>query len=190
MDTKAVRFLPTSIRLRVAERMLRSMKKDARTKKGVNLRGARHIILTYTETDERKFKLVKDIALYLKKEYDIKRIMRFAYIAAEEKAVPAWHMRKLESDFFCESDLNWYQRPVKNVESHVNEPYDILIHLDPDESYGLDFFVASSKAKMKVANFSKSRPSDFDILIPSDPKDSWKQRNHRIIEFIGDSPLS
>lgn len=170
--------------------MLRSLKKNARPKKGVNLRGASQIILTYIETDERKFKLVKDIALYLKKEYDIKRVMRFAYIPADEKAIPMWHMRKLESDFFCESDLNWYQRPVKNVQPHMDEPFDILIHLDPDEAIGLDFFVASSKAKMKVANFSKARSEDFDILIPADSKDSWKQRNHRIIEFIGDSPLT
>ena len=67
--------------------------------------------------------------------------------------------------------------------------YDVLIHLDPDESTGLTF-VAASKAKMKVANFSANRPQDFDILIPPQPKDSWKQRNHRIIEFIGDSPLT
>lgn len=174
----------------MAKRMLRSMKEAVRSKKGVNLRGASQIMLTYTETDERKFKLVKDIALYLKKEYDIKRVMRFAFIPADEKAIPTWHMRKLESDFFCQSDLNWWERPVKNVQSHMDEPYDILIHLDPDEAMPLDFFVAGSKAKMKVANFSNSRAGDFDILIPAQPKDSWKQRNHRIIEFIGDSPLT
>jgi methionine synthase II (cobalamin-independent) len=185
-----VKFLPTSLRTRIAERMLRTTKSNARKKKGVNLRGAEQIILTYTETDERKFKLVKDIAIYLKKEYDIKRVMRFAYIQADEKAIPTWHMRKLESDFFCMSDLNWYEKPIKNVKAHMDEAYDILIHLDPDAEIALDFFVAGSKAKMKVANFSAHRADDFDILIPPQPKDSWKQRNHRIIEFIGDSPLT
>ena len=175
---------------RIAKRMLRSAKAQDRPKKGVNLRGANQIILVYTETDERKFKLVKDIAVYLKKEYDIKRVMRLAYIEGDEKSVPNWHMRKLESDFFCTSDLNWYDKPIKNVEAHSTEPYDVLIQLDPDACTALDFFVAASKAKMKVANFSVNRPQDFDILIPPQAKDSWKQRNHRIIEFIGDSPLT
>ena len=157
---------------RIAKRMLRSAKAQDRPKKGVNLRGANQIILVYTETDERKFKLVKDIAVYLKKEYDIKRVMRFAYIDGDEKSVPTWHMRKLESDFFCTSDLNWYDKPVKHVEAHESEPYDVLIQLDPDESIGLDFFVAESKAKMKVANFSTNRPQDFDILIPPQPNDT------------------
>lgn len=185
-----MKILPTSLQKRVAERMLRSAKAQQRPKKGVNLRGANQIILVYTETDERKFKLVKDIAVYLKKEYDIKRVMRLAFINGDEKTVPAWHMRKLESDFFCSSDLNWYDKPVKHVDALLNEPYDVLIHLDPDESTALDFFVAGSKAKMKVASFSTNRPQDFDILIPPQSKDSWKQRNHRIIEFIGDSPLT
>ena len=114
--------------------------------------------MVYTEVDERKFKLIKDIAVYLKKEYDIKRVMRFAYITGDEKSIPAWHMRKLESDFFCASDLNWCDKPVKHVATHISEPYDILIQLDPDESIALDFFVAESKAKMKVANFSTNRP--------------------------------
>ncbi len=175
---------------RIAQRMLRSASSQERPKKGVNLRGANQIILVYTETDERKFKLVKDIAVYLKKEYDIKRVMRFAYITGDENSIPAWHMRKLESDFFCASDLNWYDKPVIHVAAHISEPYDVLIQLDPDESIALDFFVAESKAKMKVANFSTNRPQDFDILIPPQANDTWKQRNHRIIEFIGDSPLT
>ena len=53
---------------RIAQRMLRSAKALDRPKKGVNLLGANQIILVYKETDERKFKLVKDIAVYLKKE--------------------------------------------------------------------------------------------------------------------------
>lgn len=185
-----MKILPTSMQQRIAKRMLRSAESHERPRKGVNLRGARQIMLVYTETNELKFKLVKDIAIYLKKEYDIKRVMRIAYINGDEKAVPAWHMRKLESDFFCSTDLNWYDKPVKNVDAHLSEAYDVLIHLDPDESTALDYFVAASKAKMKVANFSANRPQDFDILIPPKAKDSWKQRNHRIIEFIGDSPLT
>ena len=185
-----MKWIPQSLQHKIAKRMLRSAKGHAREKKGVNLKNATQIILVYGETDESKFKLVKDIALYLKSEFEIKRIMRLAYINADEKAIPAWHMRKLEYDFFCLSDLNWYQKPVKNVQRILEEPYDILIHLDPDEHTALDFFVAESRAKMKVANYTSTRAIDFDILLPAQEGDTWKQRNHRIIEFLSDSPLS
>jgi len=96
----------------------------------------------------------------------------------------------LESDFFCKSDLNWQGKPVKNVQAITEKQYDILIHLDPDIHVALDYFVALSHAKMKVANHSEARPDDFDILLPAQKGDSWKQRNHRIIEFLSDSPLT
>jgi len=162
----------------------------ARDKKGVNLRNAQNLILTYAEKDEARFKLVKDIAIYLKQEYDIKHIMRLAYIDDDEKGVPPWHMRKLEADFFCNSDLNWYGKPVKHVVAIMEEPYDLLIHFDPDLKVPLDFFVAESHAKMKVANYSTLRNRDFDILLPSKKDDTWKQRNHRIIEFLAESSIS
>ena len=170
--------------------MLRKTRGYDREKKGVNLRGAEQILLVYAETNEARFKLVKDIAIYLKKEYGIKRIMRLAYVDVEEKSVPSWHMRKLESDFFCKSDLNWQGRPIRNVQAILNTPYDILIQLDPDTHVALDYFVAHSHAKMKVANHSEARSHDFDILLPAKEGDSWKQRNHRIIEFLSESPLT
>lgn len=185
-----MKFLPSNLQDRIAHYMLRKTRGYNREKKGVNLRGAERILLVYTETNEAKFKLVKDIAVYLKKEYDIKHIMRLAYVDVDEKSVPTWHMRKLESDFFCKSDLNWHGRPVKNVQAIQDVPYDILIHLDPDAHVALDHFVAQSHAKMKVANHSESRVDDFDILLPAKEGDSWKQRNHRIIEFLSDSPLT
>jgi hypothetical protein len=72
----------------------------------------------------------------------------------------------------------------------INEPYEILINLDPDASIPLDFFVANSKAKMKVANHSSRRKKDYDILLPEEEGDSWKQRTHRVIKFLSESPLS
>ena len=99
-------------------------------------------------------------------------------------------MRKLESDFFGASDLNWFYKPVKNVAGFALEPYDILINLDPDASIPLDFFVAQSRAKMKVSNYSSRRNNDYDILLPPMEGDTWKQRNHRIIKFLSESPLS
>tara|TARA_B100000768_G_C11281853_1_gene379094 strand:+ start:1660 stop:2220 length:561 start_codon:yes stop_codon:yes gene_type:complete len=184
------RLIPQNLKIKIALRMLSFATQSDRLKQGTSLNKAKTVILVYKGETESKYRLVKDIAAYLKKEFGIKRIMRLAYLDVDEKKIPIWHMRKLESDFFCQSDLNWYFRPVKNIDGLIDEPYDILINLDPDASIPLDFFVANSKAQLKVANQSYRRKKDYDILLPPEEGDSWKQRNHRIIKFLSESPLS
>ena len=184
------RLIPQKLRTKIALRMLGFAAPQNRMKQGTPINQAKNLILVYQGETEAKYKLVKDIANYLKNEYGVKRVMRIAYLDVEEKQTPIWHMRKLESDFFCQSDLNWHYKPVKNVEGLINEPYDILINLDPDASIPLDFFMALSKAKMKVSNYSTRRNKDYDILLPPMEGDTWKQRNHRIIKFLSESPLS
>jgi hypothetical protein len=184
------RLIPQKFRTKLALRMLGFTTSTDRNKKGTSINQAKNLILVYHGETEAKYKLVKDVAHYLKKEFGIKRVMRLAYLDVEEKLTPIWHMRKLESDFFCKSDLNWFYKPVKNVAGFALEPYDILINLDPDASIPLDFFVAQSRAKMKVSNYSSRRNKDYDILLPPMEGDTWKQRNHRIIKFLSESPLS
>ena len=184
------RLIPQKLRTKLALRMLSFASAQGRMKQGTSLDKASTLILVYNGETEAKYKLVKDISNYLKSEFGVKRVMRLAYIDVEEKLTPIWHMRKLESDFFCQSDLNWHHKPVKNVEGLANEPFDILINLDPDAAIPIDFFVAMSKAKMKVSNHSSRRKKDYDILLPPAKGDTWKQRNHRIIKFLSESPLS
>ena len=182
--------LPAKITNRIAQSVLQWSSVTSRHRQGVNLREAQNMLILYTEENEAKFKLVRDIAQFVKKEFGVKHVMRLAYVDKESKQIPAWHMRKLEGDFFCKSDLNWFGKTVRNVGAIVNEPYDVLIHFDPDQSVPLDFVVMNSKSKLKVSNHSKWRTKDYDILLPVAKGDSWKQRNHRIIQFLAESPLS
>ena len=183
-------LIPQKIKKRVAHYVLQFSPKVERLRRGSSLRQMQSMVILYTDTDEAKYKLVRDIATYIKKEFGVKRVMRVAFIDEESKFIPAWHLRKLEADYFCKSDLNWFGRPVSNVEPLLHEPFDVLIHFDPDESVALDFFVMASKAKMKVSNHSKLRKKDYDILLPPTQGDNWRQRNHRIIQFLAESPLS
>lgn len=185
-----MKFIPQRIKQQVAHYVLQLSPKVDRLRRGSSLRSMQSMVILYTDHDEAKYKLVRDIATFIKKEYGVKRVMRIAYIDEESKFIPAWHLRKLEADYFCKSDLNWFGRPVRNVAPLMQEPFDVLIHFDPDSSVALDFFVLASKAKMKVSNHSELRKKDYDILLPPTEGDNWKQRNHRIIQFLAESPLS
>jgi hypothetical protein len=186
----SMNFIPQEIKQRIAQYVLRFSPKVERLRQGSSLREMKSIVILYTDVDEAKYKLVRDIATYIKKEFGVKRVMRVAYIEEESKFIPAWHLRKLEADYFCKSDLNWFGRPTRNIEPLIQESFDVLIHFDPDSSLALDFFVLASKAKMKVSNHSELRKKDYDILLPPTKGDNWKQRNHRIIQFLAESPLS
>ena len=182
--------IPRKIKERVAQTVLQLSPKVDRLRRGSSLRQMESVLILYTDHDETKYKLVRDIGTYIKKEFGVKRVMRVAYIEQESKFIPPWHLRKLETDYFCKSDLNWFGKPVRNVDPLLQAPFDALIHFDPDASLALDFFVMASKAKMKVANHSKLRKKDYDILLPTTKGDNWRQRNHRIIQFLAESPLS
>ena len=183
-------LIPQKIKERVAQYVLQFSPQVDRLRSGSSLRQMKSMVLVYADHDEAKYKLVRDIATYIKKEFGVKHVMRVAYIDEESKFIPAWHLRKLETDYFCKSDLNWFGKPVSNVNPLLQEPFDVLIHFDPDSSVPLDFFVMASKAKMRVSNHSKMRTKDYDILLPTTKGDNWKQRNHRIIQFLAESPLS
>ena len=183
-------MIPISVREKLSKSALQWAPSVDRVKQGMSLNDAERLILVYLDSDEEKFKLVRDIAQFIKLEYRVKRIMRMAFIPHDSKSIPAWHLRKLESDYFCKSDLNLLGKPVRNVHAHLHEPYDILVNLDPDSAMPLDYFIALSKARLKVSNQSEHRPKDYDILLPPVAGDSWKQRNHRIIKFLSEASLS
>ena len=109
------RLIPQKLQTKLALRMLGFTTSPDRNKQGASINRAKSLILVYQGETEAKYKLVKDIAQYLKKEFGVKRVMRLAYLDVDEKMTPIWHMRKLESDFFCQSDLNWFYKPIKNV---------------------------------------------------------------------------
>ena len=174
----------------IAGKALDRMRKRQRHTQGFSLRTAETVALVYKSRDEEHYLEIRALAKQLKDSFGLKTVMRFAYVPSEAKKIPAWHMKKLEDDFLCKSDLNWYGRPVWGMRAFCREPYDILIDLEHEKTQAIQFIVQGSEAKMKVGPSHATEDRDYDILMQRAKDESWTDFNQRLISFLANTTLT
>lgn len=141
----------------------------------VPLNDVKRVGVLFSGQDDVSLKAVNLFVERLRKSGKSVRCM--GYVSREKAAEtlrPAWGL-----EFFTQNDLNWYFRPEsRNVQSFIEEPFDLLIDLRMQRSMALPFVVALSKARFKVGCFNESDHGLYDLMIRADS-------NMEIAEFIG-----
>ena len=170
-----------------------------RERKACSLKRAESVGLLYLERDHAHYREIKDLAKRLKDEYGVKRVGMMSYVAEDVKQTPNWLVKKLDSGYFCKSDLNWYGWPVKEYEAFVDTPFDILIDLELEPVLPLKFLVRSSAAGMKVGLDHAEWNRDLDLrmvhepeeeeleevdVILQDPMEEWRNHTQRTLDFL------
>jgi len=128
-----------------------------------------------------------------------------SFVPEEGKETPTWLVKKLDSGYFCKSDLNWFGWPVKEFEAFVDTPFDILIDLEVEPVLPLKFIVRSSMAGMKVGVDHPEWNADLDVrlvheeveeadleevdVILQDPMEDWRTHTARTFEFLNQIDL-
>lgn len=153
------------------------------------------VVLLYLDKDEDRYREVRRIAQQIKTLHGIKRVVRMAYIAREEKAVPPWQLRKLDSDYCCMGDFTWWGSPVRHAAEFCAEPFDVLIDCEsdaPSESrLPLDALVHGSVAHMKLGTAGAvARPQDFDVVFERASRMGWTEHIDRMIAFLTNRNLT
>lgn len=183
---------------RISMMALRRSKAVNRERKGCGLSNAHSIGLLYLERDHAHYRVVKDLAKYLHDEVGVKKISMLSYVDNDKKHIPGWLVKKIDSGYFCKSDLNWYGKPIKEVESFIDYEFDLLLDLELDPVLPLKHVLMQSKAKMKVVaaqpqwgvvdyDFQVIRDEKFDNLVNDkdgefrSSLDIWK--NHMDMTF-------
>tara|TARA_B110000444_G_scaffold259417_1_gene303103 strand:+ start:319 stop:882 length:564 start_codon:yes stop_codon:yes gene_type:complete len=176
--------------------VLRRIKGENRERKGCGLSNAYSVGLLYLERDHSHYRAIKDIAKYLNDEVGVKKVSMLSYVDNDKKHIPGWLVKKLDSGYFCKSDLNWYGKPQKEVQSFIDYEFDILLDLELEPVLPLKYVLMRSMAKMKVVaeqpewgvvdyDFQVIRDNRFENLIEDGdlktPKDIWK--NHMDMTF-------
>lgn len=165
------------------------MRKRHRLSRGSSLRTAESVALIYKSKNEEHYREVRALAKQLKESFGMK-VMRFAYVPVEVKNVPTWHMKKLEDDFLCKSDLNWYGRPVRGMRAFCREHFDILIDLEHEKTLAIQFIIQASEARMKVGPSHATEGCDYDILMQRTKGELWDDYNQRLIAFLANTTLT
>lgn len=175
---------------------------DKREKKGCSLRNAESVGLLYLERDHAFYRTVKDIAKHLHDELGVKRVSMLSYVEEDAKRTPGWLVKKLDSGYFCKSDLNWYGKPKKEIDAFTDVEFDILFDLELDPILPLKHVLNLSMAKMKVgAKQEDWSIRDYDVQIGRvehlpeddqeqvDPRVIWKEQVERTFKFISEANI-
>jgi hypothetical protein len=147
--------------------------------------------LLYLERDHDFYRTVKDISKHLHDELGVKRISMLSFVDSDSKKTPGWLVKKLDSGYFCKSDLNWYGKPTKEIQAFIDVNFDILIDLELEPILPLKHVLMMSKASMKVGAEQKDWDlTDYDINIgrvkDGDSMEVWKEQTERTFKFISE----
>ena len=176
---------------------------ESRVPKGCNLRNAQSVGLLYLERDHQFYHTIKDLAKHLKFELGVKSVSMLSFVNEDAKNTPGWLVKKLGSGFFCKSDLNWYGKPINEVQQFIESDFDILIDLELEPVLALKYILKSSNAKMKVGPEQIEFPSDYDINIgvapilksidddveKNDDMSIWQEQTERTFQFITEANI-
>ena len=189
-----------SLKERIFRWRLARLDSPERERRAVSLSRATSVGLVYLERDHAHFREVKAIGKMLKEKFGVKRVGFLSYVEEEEKSTPNWLVKKLDSGYFCKSDLNWHGWPVKEFEAFTDTPFDILIDLELEPVLPLKFVVRKSTAGMKVGVDGTEWCEDLDFRIvpearrrggvggggrhPEDPMEEWKAHTAKTLENL------
>ena len=175
----------------------------SRVPRGCSLRNAQSVGLLYLERDHEFYRTIKEIAKHLRDELGVKNVSMLSFVNEDMKNTPGWLVRKLGGGFFCKSDLNWYGRPINEVQQFIESDFDILIDLELEPVLALKYILKSSNAKMKVGPEQLDFPLDYDINIgispvakslgndvdKNDDMSIWKEQTERTFQFITEANI-
>ena len=186
---------------------LNRMPDAERERRGCSLQHASSVGLVYLERDHSHFREIKELAKRLKDEFGVRRVGMMSFVPEEMKDTPTWLVKKLDSGYFCNSDLNWFGWPTKEYEAFVDTPFDILIDLELEPVLPLKFVMRASMASMKVGVDHPDWNRDLDVrlvaealaededemeevdVILQDPMESWREHTARTIAFLNQIDL-
>ena len=158
--------------------------------------------ILYKERDHGFYRTIKDIAKHFQDELGVKRVSMLSYVDEDSKRTPGWLVKKLDSGYFCKSDLNWYGKPVKEIEAFTEVEFDILIDLELEPILPLKHVLNMSMAQMKVgAEQVDWAFRDYDVqirrldhkpnedgVLPSE-REVWQEQIERTFKFISEANI-
>ena len=159
-----------SVRIAVGKFLLkRKVKKLDRIKTVHNLDSAKTLGIVFEYKDEDEFKIIEEFIAQIKaKKIDVKALVLLPYVKLLEY-IP----QKLSIDFITPNDLDSMFYPTGHrVHEFIATPFDILIDLNTNKIFSLEYVTAMSKASYKLGVYDESKQHVYDLMLkmPSDEK--------------------
>ena len=131
-------------------KMLRKELDAVRVRRGYNFNSAHSIGIIYKDIDESFYKAIREYAQFLKANFEVKTVKALGYVDEIPKKIPNYQQHALDFDYFSKEDVNWYGKPIKGIESFINEDFHILLDFSGGGVLPLNYVLKESRACMKV----------------------------------------
>ena len=156
---------------------LKEQLKKRRAKKSkqlVNLEKAKSIGILFDATDLDQRKTVLHYADTLRKKRKQVRLLGFFDNKLKDNNFTFWHFNK--------KNIDWAFRPKgKDIEDFIDQPFDLMINLNPESKYYSEYISALSNASFKVGPFTENTFC-YDLMIDTSKRTNL---NHFIDQMEG-----
>jgi hypothetical protein len=137
----------------------KSMLKQAlSTRKSMNYREARKIGILFSMNNLEDFEAIRSFETKLKK--DGKEVVVLCYLPKDGENFDFHY------DFFSNKDFNfWGNIQADNIQQFLKHSFDLLICLDREPNFYLEYLLAATKARFRVGAHSQQREGLFELMI-------------------------
>lgn len=143
-------------------RLKKEQKKLKRNVKAFNIENASSVAVIYNATNRTDADMVKKFVQYLKEER--KEVLSLGFINSKESSDLV--TPQLNYNYFDRTNLSKSMIPKGNdVENFIKKPFSILIDLNIDECFPIEYITSLSRAKFKVAASGNYRNNNCDLTI-------------------------
>jgi hypothetical protein len=177
------------IRYSFGRKMLRKELDAVRLRKGYNFNSAQSIGIIYRDTDETFYKAIKEYAHFLKTSFEVKTVKALGYVEEPAKKIPTYQQHALEYEFFSQEDVNWYGKPVRGIESFINEDFHILLDFSGGSVLPLNYVLKESRACMKVGVKGTMGERYCDLIIDMGQATSIDKFVAQLNQYLSNSKI-
>lgn len=140
--------------------------RKTRTCKITNLEVARRIGILYSLDDVPDYDRVSELVTQL--QHQQKEVKALGFV--KNKALVQRFLPKLSFDFFSQRDLNWFYKPIHSqVKDFIEKEFDLLIDINLEEAFPLQYIAGLSNALCRVGKFSEKSTDYYDVMIDIKP---------------------
>jgi len=171
-----------SIRIFIGRFLLkRNIQKFDRIKAVHNLKSAKSIGIVYEYKNENEFKIVENLIDKLRgRKIEVKVLVFLPY----EKLLE-YIPQKLSIDFITHKDLNSVCQPIgQRPTEFIAKQFDILIDLNTNKMFSLEYVTAMSRAFYKLGVYDENKQQVYDLMLKMPTEDNLSNIVEQSLHYL------
>ncbi len=160
---------------------MRELKNLQRERKVISLGDAKTVGILYNASEKADFETVRAFVKKLLSEK--KEVTSLGFV--DKKELAENQFSKLGLDFFSRKDLSFYMIPKNILVNNFSKgDFDILINLNVENCFPLQYISGISKAKFRVGRYDPANTHFYDLMIKTTEHESLQHFIEQVDHYL------